>query len=58
MKSSCETCANYSYDPEGDYMFCEVNLDEDEMQKFLSCREFNCPYYNFYDEYEIVKKQN
>lgn len=56
--TQCETCSYYYYDEESDNYECEVNLDEDEMEKFLSYADFNCPYYNSYDEYKIVKKQN
>lgn len=57
-KTACETCANYTYDDESGSMYCEMNLDEDEMQRFLTYQTFNCPYYDFYDEYAIVRKQN
>ena len=57
-KTSCETCANYIYDDITDTYFCDMNLDEDEMEKFLTASTYNCPYYDFYDEYEMVKKQN
>ena len=58
MKSMCENCANYVYDDESDCYYCESRLDEDEMHKFLTSRTENCPYFNFYDEYSIVRKQN
>jgi hypothetical protein len=35
-----------------------VNLDEDEMGKFLSRSFDDCPYFQFYDEYKTVRKQN
>ena len=57
-KTACESRANYLYDEESNCMYCEINLDEDEMQRFLSSQTYNCPYYNFYDEYGIVRKQN
>lgn len=57
-QSNCETCANYCYDEEEDYYFCQMNLDEDEYVKFLSASYYNCPHYEFYDEYKIVRKQN
>lgn len=57
-KTACESCANYTYDPESDCMYCEAELDEDEMMRFLSSSTDDCPYYNFYDEYGIVRKQN
>ncbi len=57
-KTACESCANYVYDEESDCMYCEIELDEDEMQKFLSSQTYNCPYFDLYDEYGIVRKQN
>jgi len=56
--SSCESCANYMYDDETETYYCNMNLDEDEMARFLSFGVRDCPYYDFYDEYAIVRKQN
>ena len=56
--ANCETCAYYTYDSELDYYVCEVNLDEDEYSRFLRGGFTDCPYYNYYDEYKIVRKQN
>ncbi len=58
MKSICENCANYIYDDESDCYCCEADLDEDDMQRFITSKTENCPYFNFYDEYSIVRKQN
>lgn len=57
LKSSCECCAYYYYDDEQDCYCCEVNLDEDEMCRFLSCTQDSCPYFLFYDEYDLARKQ-
>ena len=57
-KSNCETCANYFYDDEWDCYYCDISLDEDEMVRFMTGNTVSCPYYNFYDEYKIVQKQN
>ncbi len=57
-QSSCETCANFMYDDESDTYYCNMDLDEDEMARFLSFGTKDCPYYNYYDEYSIVRKQN
>ena len=46
----CEFCANYAYDE-------EVNLDEDEMYRFLSGSSRSCPYFQMDDEYKVVRKQ-
>ena len=34
-----------------------LNLDEDEMARFLSCAKFECPYYQSDNEYEVVRHQ-
>lgn len=54
---SCERCGNYVYDEESDCYTCEVNLDEDEMVRFLSDSMYQCPYYQSDDEYKIVRRQ-
>lgn len=55
--SSCDICSNYCYDSTYDYYVCEVNLDEDEMQRFLSNSVSDCPYFQLDNEYEVVRKQ-
>ncbi|MGI6270299.1 MAG: DUF6472 family protein [Candidatus Howiella sp.] len=57
-KSNCEHCNNYIYDDEYDCYVCDMNLDEDEMVRFLTGDYYDCPYYASDDEYEIVRKQN
>ena len=65
---NCEYCVNYSYDDR--YLFefnirhddyecytCEINLDEDEMVKFITGNFNQCPYFKMGDEYRIVRKQ-
>ena len=44
---NCEYCVNYSYDDDYECYTCEINLDEDEMVKFIKMG----------DEYRIVRKQ-
>ena len=55
--SACESCANYVYDEEEECYFCDVNLDEDEMYRFLSSNYKECPYFKFGDEYAVVRHQ-
>lgn len=57
VRTSCDTCTNYRYDEEYDYYVCEVNLDEDEMGRFLHGTIESCPYYRRDDEYAVVRKQ-
>ena len=56
--SNCELCVNYIYDEEYECYCCLVNLDEDEMYRFLSGTQRECPYYRLDDEYAVVRKQN
>lgn len=58
MKTICENCVNYVYDDENDCYGCDARLDEDEMMHFLTHQTKNCPYFRFYDEYSIVRRQN
>ena len=55
--TSCDSCNNYSYDEDYECYVCDVNLDEDEMARFLSCAKFECPYYQSDNEYEVVRPQ-
>ena len=57
-KTRCEYCGNYVYDDEYDCYVCEINLDEDEMERFMRDTFDNCPHFQFNDEYRIVRKQN
>jgi len=36
---------------------CDVELDEDELGRFLSDSRYECPYYRNGDDYKIVRKQ-
>ena len=53
----CESCMYYQYDEEYEEYFCDVNLDEDEMYRFMNTSYRSCPYYQNDDEYKIVRKQ-
>lgn len=55
--TNCDDCVNYMYDEECECWVCLVNLDEDEMYRFMSGTNDNCPYYSSDDEYAIARKQ-
>ena len=57
MAANCENCTNFVYDDDSECYVCDCNLDEDEMYKFLTGTFDSCPYFQFYDEYKIVRKQ-
>ena len=54
----CDSCVYYAYDDDWECYVCEINLDEDEMCRFLSSGMRTCPYYRYDDEYGVVRKQN
>ena len=43
--ANCEYCSNYVYDEEYGYYTCDVDLDEDEMGRFMTNTFQNCPYF-------------
>jgi hypothetical protein len=54
----CDSCAFYDYDEDYDSYICRIDFDEDELIRFMQGNGNECPYYNPYDEYKIVNKQN
>ena len=56
-KQQAVSIAANIYDEDLGYYVCDVNLDEDEMSRFLSDTFYNCPYFQMEDEYKIVRKQ-
>ena len=57
QKSTCESCVNYVYEEMCGYYVCDVNLDEDELMRFMTYSNYNCPYFQLNDEYSIVRRQ-
>ncbi len=57
-KTDCEFCSYYAYDNEYGCYYCQINLDEDEMERFMRQSVESCHYFQLYDEYKIVEKQN
>ncbi len=57
IQSQCDICSNYVYDELEEYYYCDVNLDEDEMYRFMKGSVSACPYFNSDDEYKLARKQ-
>ncbi len=57
MATNCEMCAHYVYNEEDDFYECLVNLDEDEMYRFMCSSVKDCPYFRLDDEYALARKQ-
>lgn len=55
--SNCEQCNNFVFDEDYECYTCDMDLDEDEMARFLSDTYRDCPYYQPGDEYLIVRHQ-
>ncbi len=54
---NCEKCINYSYDEYSGTYCCLVDLDEDEMMRFLSGANDDCPYFRLDDEYGVEESR-
>ena len=57
MQGSCQECANLVYEEETEEWVCDVDMDEDDLVRYLTSPNASCPYYQNGDEYQIVKKQ-
>lgn len=57
MAGQCDMCSNYMYDEVEDYYYCNVNLDEDDMYKFMKGNVDRCSFFCADDEYRIARKQ-
>ena len=56
-EANCDACMNYIYDEEYECYICDMDLDQDEMGRFLTNTFTDCPYFRLGDEYKIVRKQ-
>ena len=58
QKTNCDFCVHFEYDEDMAETVCTVSLDEDEYAQYLNGSFRACPYYQPYDEYKVVRKQN
>lgn len=54
----CDFCTFLVSDEETGEEYCAINLDEDDLEKFLSGSSDSCPYFRSDNEYDVVKHQN
>ena len=57
MASNCDECVYYDYDEELEAWCCTMDLDEDEMERFLRGVNDTCPFYRRGDDYETARRQ-
>ena len=55
--SNCDTCNFYTYDEDYECYVCDMDLDKDDMVRFLQGNTRSCPYYQSGDEYSVVRHQ-
>ena len=55
--TNCEMCSYYVYDEESECYVCDMDLDEDDLVKFLQGTNDRCAYFSMNDEYAVVRKQ-
>ena len=52
--SICDTCSNYQYDEDYECYVCMVDLDEDDMSRFLRGGSFACSFYQRDDRIALI----
>ena len=57
MAANCDECVHYDYDQGTETYFCGVDLDEDEMERFLRGTNDGCPFYRRDDDYASARRQ-
>ena len=55
--SNCDSCSHYQYDEDYECYVCMVDLDEDDMSRFLRGGSLDCSFYQLDNEYLVVRKQ-
>ena len=55
--NNCESCAYYLYDEDYECYVCDMDLDEDELARFLAADTRSCPYWRPGDDYITARKQ-
>ena len=57
MAGNCEECAYFDYDDGMEARICTMDLDEDEMERFLRGANDACPFYRRGDDYRTARRQ-
>ncbi|BAK98506.1 hypothetical protein OBV_13080 [Oscillibacter valericigenes Sjm18-20] len=57
LTANCDECVHLDYDEETDTNFCNMDLDEDEMERFLRADARACPFYHRGGDYETARRQ-
>lgn len=53
----CDTCWYYDYDEEYEEYYCMIDMDEDEVYRYLITAQSRCPFYRQGDDYTLARRQ-
>ena len=56
-QTSCEYCSNLIYDEDCEGYVCDIEMDEDDYSRFISSKRKICSYFQYDNEYKIVRHQ-
>ena len=57
VRANCDYCLYFEQDEESGMAECQLNLDQDEWERYLAGGQKDFPYFRMYDEYKTVRKQ-
>lgn len=57
-RKKCDLCAYGEYDTDTGDLICQMSMDQDEYIRYQVSDAKNCPYFEWEDEYHLVRKQN
>ena len=57
-RKKCDLCVYGEYDTDTGDLICEISMDQDEYFRYQVTGAKHCPYFEWEDEYHLVRKQN
>ena len=57
LATNCEECVYCDWDEETGAAYCTMDLDEDEMERFLQGNTASCSFYRRGDDYTTARRQ-
>lgn len=57
-RKKCDLCVYGEYDTDAGDLICQISMDQDEYIRYQMTGAKHCPYFEWEDEYHLVRKQN
>ncbi len=57
-RKKCDLCVYGEYDTDTGDLICQISMDQDEYIRYQVTDAKHCPYFEWEDEYHLVRKQN